>query len=100
MSRDKRKHRRRALSRRATLRGWDGREIAGCTMTDISDGGAKVILDRPVHLPETFTLWLIESGSVYRECKVVWREGDVLGVQFRIDERKQHQMRFGYQFTG
>jgi hypothetical protein len=100
MSSDKRKHRRRALSRRASLRGWDGREIASCTMSDISDGGAKVILDHPAHLPETFTLWLMDNGSVYRECQVVWQAGDVIGVQFRIDQRKQRQLRFGYQFTG
>ena len=100
MSSDKRKHRRRSLSRQATLRGSDGREIAGCTVSDISDGGAKVILDRPARLPETFTLWLNDDGSVLRECTVVWREGDVIGVQFRIDERKQRQIRFGYPFTG
>ena len=99
MSSDKRKHRRRALTRRASLR-WDGREIAICTMSDISDGGAKIVLDRPAQLPETFALWLRDDGSVYRECKVVWREGNVLGVQFRIDERKQRQVRFGYHFSG
>ena len=100
MSSDKRKHRRRSLSRQATLRGSDGSEIAGCTVNDISDGGAKVILDRPARLPATFALWLKDDGSVLRECKLVWREGDVLGVEFRVDERKQSQVRFGYQFTG
>jgi hypothetical protein len=99
---NKRKHRRRSLSRLATLRGTDGRVIATCTMSDISDGGAKVILDRSVQLPESFSLWLRNNGSVYRECTVVWRTEDTLGVQFSraADARNTSYLQPGVRFTG
>ena len=71
-------------------------------MRDISDGGAKVILDRSVHLPETFTLWLMDNGSVYRECKIVWRVEHVLGVRFCHARDTYHAIstRTGFRFTG
>ena len=102
MSSNKRKHRRRSLSRRATLRGADGSVIATCTMSDISDGGARVLLDPSVRLPETFSLWLRANGSVYRECKVAWRAEDVLGVEFQRvpDARSTSYLQPGVRFTG
>ncbi len=81
MSSNKRRHRRQALGRRASIRALDG-GISACTVSDISAGGARVTLDRTGPLPQKFTLCLTDNGNVYRECKVVWRRESVIGVQF------------------
>lgn len=52
-----------------------------CMVTDISEGGARLYSESDV--PPTFTLALSGEGvQVRRECRVVWRLGGELGVEF------------------
>jgi hypothetical protein len=64
--------------------GIDGTWRRDCTMEDVSEGGAKLVVHRPVeglHLEEFFLL-LSTTGLAYRRCQLAWINGDRLGVCF------------------
>ena len=50
-----------------------------CTVTDISDGGVKVIAEY-LDIPPEFTIILSEGRP--RQCRLAWRIGCELGAQF------------------
>jgi hypothetical protein len=50
-----------------------------CTITDISDGGVKVIAEY-VDIPSDFTIILSEGRP--RQCRLAWRIGCEFGAQF------------------
>lgn len=78
---DLRKHARKQFHWRATI-------IAGtepprsCTVTDVSESGARLKVDKPDKLPEKFTLLLTSTGQARRLCRVVWRSKKDAGVKF------------------
>src|SRR5262245_14092384 len=51
-----------------------------CWITDISEGGARLHIER-VDVPEEFVL-LLPGVKVRRDCRVAWRLGHEVGVQF------------------
>jgi PilZ domain len=52
-----------------------------CLVTDYSEVGARLYTE--IEMPPTFTLSLSGEGvNVRRECRVVWRLGGELGVEF------------------
>jgi hypothetical protein len=53
-----------------------------CTISDVSDTGARIVLDVNNELPDRFMLLLSHNGSPRRRCRVVWRNGASLGVEF------------------
>ena len=50
-----------------------------CTITDVSDGGVKVIAEY-LDVPAEFTIILSEGRP--RQCKLAWRIGCEFGAQF------------------
>ena len=50
-----------------------------CTITDVSEGGVKVIAE-DVDIPSEFTIIL--STSRRRQCRLAWRIGHEFGAQF------------------
>jgi len=48
----------------------------------VSDTGARIVLDVNNELPDRFMLLLSHNGSPRRRCRVVWRNGASLGVEF------------------
>jgi hypothetical protein len=50
-----------------------------CTITDMSEGGVKVIAEY-LEIPPEFTLIL--SGGGARQCRLAWRIGCEFGAQF------------------
>jgi hypothetical protein len=50
-----------------------------CTITDISDGGVKVIAEY-LDVPTEFTIIL--STGLPRQCRLAWRIGCELGAEF------------------
>ncbi|MEA2864198.1 MAG: hypothetical protein QOC84_2154 [Bradyrhizobium sp.] len=50
-----------------------------CTITDVSDGGVKVIAEY-VDIPSEFTI--IFSAGRPRQCRLAWRIGCELGAEF------------------
>jgi hypothetical protein len=53
-----------------------------CAISDISDGGARLVLNSEADLPEQFVLLLTKEGRARRTCRVVWRSGSIVGVEF------------------
>ena len=50
-----------------------------CTITDVSEGGVKVIAEYP-EIPPEFTI--IFSTGHPRQCRLAWRIGYELGAEF------------------
>ena len=53
-----------------------------CVVSNFSNGGAKIIGVRTAMLPDEFALQLTPGHRRLRKCRVIWRSGDALGVQF------------------
>jgi two-component system cell cycle response regulator len=52
-----------------------------CAVRDLSDTGAKLMLEGSLSAPDTFEL-IVELDGVEADCVVVWRRGGELGVRF------------------
>ena len=59
----------------------DERAAIQCTVRNLSDIGACLIVASPVGIPDTFHL-VFDSGEPDRQCRVVWRTADRIGVEF------------------
>lgn len=53
-----------------------------CAIADISETGARIMLESECELPERFILLLTPSGEARRHCRLVWRDGLAAGVEF------------------
>jgi hypothetical protein len=53
-----------------------------CTVRNLSDAGACLIVASPVGIPNEFDL-VTESDHAVRPCRVEWRSGNKIGVSFR-----------------
>ncbi len=64
-----------------------------CYLVDVSEGGACLWLGSQ-QLSDCFVLRLTPSGSVYRVCKPIWRDGELAGVRFvaaKMSDAVPHQ---------
>jgi hypothetical protein len=74
---------RRELRKRPTwLTVDDGVTKIECFVLDVSPGGAKIVLDAPIDVRDTFSLTLVPSHPKQERCEVVWRRGKTYGVKF------------------
>jgi len=55
--------------------------VVDCTIRNLSDGGACLVVASPVGLPDTFEL-LIPIDNLKRSCRVVWKASGKIGVTF------------------
>jgi methyl-accepting chemotaxis protein len=53
-----------------------------CSISDVSETGARITLESDSELPEQFMLLLTPTGKARRRCRVVWRTGTTVGVEF------------------
>ena len=53
-----------------------------CAIADISETGARIMLEKECNLPDRFILLLTRSGEARRHCRLVWRDGLAAGVEF------------------
>lgn len=58
-----------------------------CTLRDVSEAGAKLILPKPTILPDTFRL-LFTADSSIRPVKIMWRKESSFGVHFTGEAKK------------
>ena len=78
---ERRKSARRSIDRVAQFYSEAGQLPRTCMVTNISDSGARLYSD--VDMPPHFTLVVSGEGVALRhECRVVWRLGGELGVEF------------------
>lgn len=70
---------RQSVSRSAVISrdGW----MTGCSVADISVGGARLLVSGCVTVPDQFELQTSLSGNL-RRCRTVWREEGQVGVEF------------------
>jgi hypothetical protein len=52
-----------------------------CVVSDITNGGARLLLAHPNRLPSTFSL-TFDNFRSERVCRVIWRTVDAVGVRF------------------
>lgn len=68
----------------AHMMGIDGTWRRGCMVEDISETGAKLVVEGSVeglNLKEFFLL-LSSTGLAYRRCELSWVNGEQIGVGF------------------
>lgn len=56
--------------------------LIACSIADISQSGARLTLALDDKLPDKFILLLTANGGARRNCRVVWRDGQTIGVEF------------------
>ena len=57
------------------------RSVMDCTIRNLNDEGACLVVASPVGLPDTFEL-LIPIDNFKRNCRVAWKSADKIGVTF------------------
>jgi len=66
--------------------GWiafqKGARLRECFVGDESDNGARLSVDGVANLPEVFYLYFSAHFMWRRCCRVAWRSGDKVGVEF------------------
>jgi hypothetical protein len=67
----------------------DDRSLVPCTLLDVSQSGARLMLPGNEDVPDKFVLLLSEHGRASRQCRVAWRRKDKVGVEFVIAEVKK-----------
>jgi PilZ domain len=82
----------------AHMMGIDGTWRRECSMEDISETGAKLVVEGSVeglHLKEFFLL-LSSTGLAYRRCELAWVNGDQIGVNFlKPNDKKKKPVKRG-----
>ncbi len=63
----------------------DGSAPRVCMIWDISESGARLTKTGEDCPPDTFTIRLSNDGKLTRRCRVVWRSGVHLGIEFLRD---------------
>ena len=76
---NRRKSERRVCRSFAKIQFGTGTLPRDCTITDISDGGVKVIAEH-LDVPSEFTIILSQGRP--RQCRLAWRVGYEFGAQF------------------
>ena len=73
----------RALVRRC---GWFvksvGEQLRECTVWDLSQTGARLVVDAPESIPDVFHIYMTLDFSSRRQCRVVWRSEHQIGIEF------------------
>ena len=83
MKANSRKFVRRSLGYRAKIVAPDGSWGRNCRVVDVSDGGARLVTEQPIELPDEFILALSVRGAATRRCHVVWKQDCEIGVEFK-----------------
>src|SRR5205807_1465696 len=79
---EQRKYRRRELNVPAKLDPGGGLPLRDCILVDISEMGARLLLNDGMQTPDDFVLLLTPSGVPRRRCRLVWRTTSQVGVEF------------------
>ena len=85
---EKRRATRRGVWWKALIHDDQGSIIAPCFMTNVSASGAKLVIEEGGNVPDCFVLTLARNASVRRNCEVVWRAAESIGVCFVAPEHQ------------
>ena len=66
--------------------GWltktKGESLRECVVFDESERGARLVVDSPNEIPDSFYLYLSLDFSSRRRCRVAWRSEKQIGVEY------------------
>jgi len=85
---EKRRSRRQDVRKTGLIHDEQGSIIATCIMADVSASGAKLIIEAGINIPDYFVLTLARNAGVRRNCEVVWRAAESIGVCFVAPEHQ------------
>lgn len=77
-----RKKPRRSFHHDAWIQVTENGPLRKCTISDISDSGARIMLENNGELSTRFLLAFSKNGVGLRHCKVIWRAGLTVGISF------------------
>jgi len=81
-----RKSARRFIQQGARIALTGGSILGKCEVSDVSVTGARLTLGMPAAgVPDNFVLLLSYDGRLRRQCSVVWRSKNSVGVEFVAD---------------
>ena len=66
----------------AVIRTEDAALTIPCVVCNLSEGGARLVVEGSDPLPTEFILFLRSDSPVGRRCQKIWRIGDKVGVRF------------------
>jgi hypothetical protein len=62
----------------------DSTLLERCTLVDLTDEGAKLVVGDISHLTDHFCLYLTRRGHLSQRCRIVWRRDHQVGVEFEV----------------
>ena len=77
-----RRESRQQIDRPAWISVGDDFPLRNCRLIDLSEGGARLVLEDADGLPKNFSLWLSRYGQPRYWCEVIWSCDNAIGVQF------------------
>jgi hypothetical protein len=60
----------------------DSTLLERCTLVDLTDAGAKLVVRDISHLTDHFCLYLTRRGHLSQRCRIVWLRDHQVGVEF------------------
>jgi hypothetical protein len=63
-----------------------GKASLPCVVINISELGARLLVEDARHVPDRFTIALSERGVPRRRCRIVWRGDGEVGVSFEAEK--------------
>lgn len=82
MALTKKRETRKSLQQRAWIFFDGGFAARPCVVQDMSATGARVAIDDPNSLPAKLRLAFERDARTGRNCEVVWRRGNAVGIKF------------------
>ena len=82
MAATKKREPRKSLSQPGWITLDGGFAVRPCVVQDISSAGAKITADDASALPGTLRLAFARDARTGRNCQVIWRRGNSIGVKF------------------
>jgi hypothetical protein len=62
-----------------------------CTLIDLSEKGARLVVGDISHLTDHFCLYLTRVGRVPQRCRILWRRNHKVGVEFESHDTSAHK---------
>jgi hypothetical protein len=66
----------------AVIRTEDASLTVSCIVRNLSEDGAKLLVEEQTPLPPEFILFLRPNSMIGRRCRTIWRIGNKIGVRF------------------
>ena len=83
---DKRGAARQRVLKAAKIITMDNTSVIDCTVRNMSDTGAQLVIEKHVKMPDEFQFFLA-TGDTVRDAVLAWHRGDRVGLKFKGESR-------------